>query len=160
MRLAVFNVRDRADAERGLLGCCAAPSWAAAVVAGRPYPDVDAVVAASDEAFLRLDDADLDAALEAHPRIGEPAGATSRREQSGVAGASPETLSALAAGNRAYEDRFGHVFLIFATGLTADEMLGALRSRLGNERDVERRIVREELRKITALRLRRYLEER
>jgi 2-oxo-4-hydroxy-4-carboxy-5-ureidoimidazoline decarboxylase len=74
-----------------------------------------------------------------------------------VAGADAETLAALEAGNREYEERFGHVFLICATGLSAGEVLAALRSRLGNDPDTEAKIVREELRKITTLRLRKLL---
>jgi 2-oxo-4-hydroxy-4-carboxy-5-ureidoimidazoline decarboxylase len=74
-----------------------------------------------------------------------------------VADASADTLAALAAGNRTYEERFGQVFLICATGLSAAEMLTALRARLGNDADTEAKIVREELRKITGLRLRKLL---
>jgi 2-oxo-4-hydroxy-4-carboxy-5-ureidoimidazoline decarboxylase len=74
-----------------------------------------------------------------------------------VAGASVDTMAALAVGNKAYEERFGQVFLICATGLSAADMLAALRTRLRNDPDTEAKIVREELRKITGLRLRKLL---
>ena len=198
--LARFNALPPDEAEAELLACCAAPSWAAAVVAGRPYADRASVLATSADAFARMPAADLSAAIAAHPRIGDrgtgdsagaaassrdtagrgepsrgPAGHEgdtrdgesragesrdgewSRQEQAGVAGASADTLAALAAGNRAYEERFGQVFLICATGLSAAEMLAALRTRLGNDPDTEAKIVREELGKITGLRLQKLL---
>jgi 2-oxo-4-hydroxy-4-carboxy-5-ureidoimidazoline decarboxylase len=204
--LARFNALPPAEAEAELLACCAAPSWAAVVAAGRPYASLASVLAASHDAFVRMPAAELSAAVAAHPRIGErgtgdvnvpsassrdvagrgeplrdPAGHEghlhpdlsgegalharegarvgewSRREQAGVAGASADTLAALTTGNRAYEERFGQVFLICATDLSAAEMLAALRARLGNDPNTEAKIVREELRKITALRLRKLL---
>ena len=184
-QLARFNALPPGEAEAELLACCAAPSWAAAVAAGRPYATIASVLAASDDAFVRMSAADLSAAVAAHPRIGDRAtsdaagpaasspdtagrgeltrvspgheGEWSRQEQAGVAGASVDTMAALAVGNKAYEERFGQVFLICATGLSAAEMLAALRTRLGNDPDTEAKIVREELRKITGLRLRKLL---
>jgi 2-oxo-4-hydroxy-4-carboxy-5-ureidoimidazoline decarboxylase len=184
-QLARFNALPPGEAEAELLACCAAPSWAAAVAAGRPYATIASVLAASDDAFVRMSAADLSAAVAAHPRIGDRAtsdaagpaasspdtagrgeltrvspgheGEWSRQEQAGVAGASVDTMAALAVGNKAYEERFGQVFLICATGLSAAEMLAALRPRLGNDPDTEAEIVREELRKITGLRLRKLL---
>jgi allantoicase len=82
-----------------------------------------------------------------------PASGWSAREQAGVAGADQATLAELAAGNREYEERFGHVFLIFASGRSAAEMLAALRERLGNDPAAELRVAAEEQRKITRLRL-------
>jgi 2-oxo-4-hydroxy-4-carboxy-5-ureidoimidazoline decarboxylase len=141
-----FNALSRAEAERALLACCAAPRWAAEVVGGRPYGDAEALVAAAD--LVREED--VDPALTAHPRIGQPTTGQSRREQSGVqAGDAAE----LAEGNRRYEERFGHIFLICATGLSGAQMLAALRRRLANDPATERAVVRDELRKITALRL-------
>lgn len=184
-QLARFNALPPGEAEAELLACCAAPSWAAAVAAGRSYATIASVLAASDDAFVRMPAADLSAAVAAHPRIGDRAtsdtagpaasspdtagrgeltrvspgheGEWSRQEQAGVAGASVDTMAALAVGNKAYEERFGQVFLICATGLSAAEMLAALRTRLGNDPDTEAKIVREELRKITGLRLRKLL---
>jgi 2-oxo-4-hydroxy-4-carboxy-5-ureidoimidazoline decarboxylase len=103
-------------------------------------------------------------ALDAHPRIGErAAGSTteaawSAREQSGMDAATAETKAALVGANRAYEDRFGHVFLIFATGRTDTEMLAAARERVGHDEPTERETVRGELGKIVALRLAKLLD--
>lgn len=158
-----WNALPAAAAEHELLACCASTAWARAVVNGRPYRDLGALLDASAAAFGRLTDADIDDALAAHPRIGERAAGTgreaawSRQEQSGAAGTDDETKAALAAGNRAYEERFGRVFLICATGLSARQMLTALETRLGNDEATERAVIRSELAKIAALRLERML---
>ena len=81
----------------------------------------------------------------------------SAAEQSGAAAASDEVRRALAEGNVAYEKRFGHVFLICASGLSGQEMLTKLRARLGNDQDAERAVVRAELLKITRLRMTKWL---
>ncbi|MFD0742818.1 2-oxo-4-hydroxy-4-carboxy-5-ureidoimidazoline decarboxylase [Phytohabitans flavus] len=157
--LADFNALPLAEAERELLACCAAPAWAKAVAGGRPYPDRMALKAAGDAAARGLTWADVLLALSAHPRIGErPAGdgreaAWSRREQAGAD--DPSVASALVEANREYEERFGYVFLIFATGKSAPEMLAAARARLAHDEEAERPVVREELRKIALLRLER-----
>lgn len=142
--------------EQDLLTCCAAPAFAAAVAGGRPYPDRAALLAAADAALRALSWTDVQDALAAHPRIGDrPTGgdresAWSRREQSGITGDDE-----LVAVNRAYEERFGHVFLIFATGKDRDEVLAAARERLAHDDATERAVVQEELRKIALLRLER-----
>ena len=93
--------------------------------------------------------------MNAHPRIGDRTAAAgwSAAEQSGTAAASDEVRRDLAEGNVAYEERFGHVFLICASGLSGPEMLNQLRVRLKNDHDAERAVVRAELRKITELRM-------
>lgn len=152
-----FNGLPPAAAQEALLACCASPGWAARVADHRPYPTSADLVVAGVAAFDELTWPDLAAVLAAHPRIGErPSGdsadaAWSRREQSGVQGADTE----LAEANRAYEERFGHLFLIFASGKSAGEILAAARGRLGNDEETERRVVRGELRKIVELRLER-----
>jgi 2-oxo-4-hydroxy-4-carboxy-5-ureidoimidazoline decarboxylase len=156
-----FNRLPDADARRELLACCAAPDWARTVAGGRPYPDVESLTGTALAALADLPWAAVAEALAAHPRIGERAAGAgrdatwSRREQSGVDGAGAGVRAALAEANRAYEDRFDRVFLIFATGRTPEEMLAAARERLGNDEETERRVVRGELAKITELRLRR-----
>ncbi|MFY1693584.1 2-oxo-4-hydroxy-4-carboxy-5-ureidoimidazoline decarboxylase [Plantactinospora sp. WMMB782] len=158
-----FNRRPAAGAEAELLACCAVPDWARSVAAGRPYPDVPAVLAVADAALRRLDWPEVARALAAHPRIGErPAGtdresAWSRREQSGMEGADRDTRAALARANREYEQRFGHLFLVFADGRTEEQLLAAALRRLGNDPGTEREVVRDELRQIALLRLRRLL---
>jgi 2-oxo-4-hydroxy-4-carboxy-5-ureidoimidazoline decarboxylase len=145
-----FNALPSQEAERELLSC-SAPRWARTVAAGRPYASVAALQAAARSA---LDDADLDAALDGHPRIGDRgASGASRREQSGVAEAGAGVLSALEEGNRAYEQRFGHVYLVCATGRGADDLLTTLQARLGNDPATERGVALAELAAINELRL-------
>ena len=163
--LTRFNALPAAEAERALSGCCASRAWTRAISTGRPYPDIGALVSAGVAAIASLAWGDLAEALAAHPRIGQrPEGAGveaawSRREQAGVEGADAVTLAALAEANREYEERFGHVFLIFASGRTPAQMLAAARARLGNDVDRERVVVRAELGRITALRLERLMTE-
>jgi 2-oxo-4-hydroxy-4-carboxy-5-ureidoimidazoline decarboxylase len=158
-----FNSAPAAELTPTLLACCDVPDWAAAVLAERPYTDVDALLATADRAARQFAPADVDRALDAHPRIGERAhrpGAEagwSRQEQSGVGG-DAGTRQALAEANRAYEERFGRVFLICASGRSGDEVLGSLTSRLGNDAPTEAGVVAEELRKIALLRLERVLQ--
>jgi 2-oxo-4-hydroxy-4-carboxy-5-ureidoimidazoline decarboxylase len=155
--LDVFNRLPPEQAEKELSAVCASPVWVAAVVAGLPYEDLDALLRTSAAAFDRLSWDQVAAAVDAHPRIGQrPAGdgqeaAWSRREQGGVHGAADE----LAEANRAYEERFGFVFLVFASGKSAEQILDAARQRLGNDDETERRCVRVELGKIVRLRLER-----
>ena len=155
--LAAFNAAGAGDAERDVARCCASRSLASAVVAGRPYADAAAVSAAIDTAFARLGWADVAEALADHPRIGGPAAGWSAGEQAGAAAAPPDVAGQLASGNREYEQRFGHVFLVCASGLSAAELLARLRARLPNDQETERRIVAGELRKITQLRMRKLL---
>jgi 2-oxo-4-hydroxy-4-carboxy-5-ureidoimidazoline decarboxylase len=159
VRLAELNTAGDDELDAALLACCDVPAWAAALREGRPYDDADALVATADAAARRFTAADVKRALAAHPRIGErPAGdrteaAWSRQEQAGVT-----ADDRLAEGNRAYEERFGRVFLICATGLSAEDVLEALHRRLGNGEETEAAVVADELRKIALLRLRKLVE--
>lgn len=156
--LAAFNTAAAVDAERDAARCCASRSFATAIAAGRPYQDLDALGAAIDAEFARLSWADVAEALQGHPRIGDPAAAGwSRAEQAGAAAAPQDVAASLATGDQAYQEKFGHVFLICASGLTAGQMLDQLQARLGNDPATERRIVTDELRKITRLRMRKLL---
>lgn len=159
--LTWFNRLPAADAARELRSCCASRRWVEHVAAGRPYGTVEQLYAASDGALADLAESDVDQALADHPRIGDrPIGADSRREQAGVAAAPEATLAALADANRAYEARFGHVYLVCATGRDAEELLAIVRDRLSNDPDTERRVLREELAKINRLRLGRLVTAR
>jgi 2-oxo-4-hydroxy-4-carboxy-5-ureidoimidazoline decarboxylase len=154
--LAEFNGLPADAARRALLACCSSQRWAGVVAAGRPFPSAPALLRCSDAAVAGLAPADLREALAGHPRIGERAGAGggwSQQEQAGVAGADTATLRALAAGNEVYQRRFGHIYLVCATGRTAAELLALLRARLGNEPGAEWDVVRSELRKINRIRL-------
>lgn len=167
--LGRLNALPAPEAELVLSRCCASRRWVAAVAAGRPYGSAPDLYTAADAAVSRLDDADLDEALAGHPRIGERPAADgsaetaeadwSRREQSGLSSATSDTLAAIAEGNRAYEARFGHVYLVCASGKDADELLALLRRRLDNDPETERRVLRAELAKINRIRLARLLED-
>jgi len=157
--LAAFNAAPAEAAERDLLGCCASGSFAKAITDGRPYPGPIAIQTAMDTAFNSLSWDDIVEGINAHPRIGDrvPAGGQSAAEQSGAVFASDRVRQELAEGNLAYERRFGHVFLICASGLSGQDVLDQLRARLGHDADTERAVVRQELLKITQLRLTRLL---
>ena len=150
MPLASFNAAPVDEAIAAMLSCCASRRFAAAMAAGRPYPSTAAALAAVEAAFTSLSWPDVREAMDGHPRIGARVRGQSATEQSGVADA---TRGALIAGNAAYENRFGHVFLICATGLTGDQMLAALQERLKNNDEMERTVATTELRKITRLRV-------
>ena len=152
--LASFNAAATEDAVAVMMSCCSSRRFAATMAAGRPYPSFTALDAAVTATFESLDWADVLEAIAGHPRIGDRACGQSAAEQSGVADSS---RAALAAGNRDYEERFGHVFLICATGLSGEEMLAALRERLHNDPHAERKVATTELRKITVLRVRKGL---
>jgi OHCU decarboxylase len=155
-----WNLLPAAAAAAAVRSCCASSGWAADLAAGRPYADLDAMVAASDAVLSGLDAGDLAAALAGHPRIGErptgpgPDAAASRREQAGV-GVDAELRTALESGNREYEQRFGHVYLVRAAGRSGPELLALLHERLTHTAAEELPVVRRELAEITALRLRR-----
>jgi 2-oxo-4-hydroxy-4-carboxy-5-ureidoimidazoline decarboxylase len=152
--LPAFNALPDGQARELLLGCCHAGRWAAAVAGGRPYPTLGALLARAGE---ELADGDVAEALAGHPRIGAAPGAghssRSRREQAGMGGAPAAVLAELAVANEAYEERFGHIYLVCANGRSAGELLGILNQRLRNGPDEERDVVRGELRAINALRL-------
>lgn len=158
--LHTLDTLAESEAERLLLTCCASPQWARSIAARRPFGTVAALLAAADDALAALPESELDRALSGHPRIGDrPVNADSGREQAAVITAGDAVRAELAAGNRAYEDRFGHIYLVCATGRSADELLAILRSRLHNDVSTERGIVREELGKINRIRLRRLVGE-
>jgi 2-oxo-4-hydroxy-4-carboxy-5-ureidoimidazoline decarboxylase len=164
--LSEFNGLSAEAAEAELMSCCASPIWARAIAAARPYPDVATVIAAGVAALAAQPWPQVALALSAHPRIGSrPPGdrrdaAWSRREQAGVDRDDERTLAALAESNRAYEERFGFVLLIFATGKSGGELLAIARQRLGNDEATEQQVVRDELAKIVALRLEKLLDVR
>jgi 2-oxo-4-hydroxy-4-carboxy-5-ureidoimidazoline decarboxylase len=126
------------------------------MAAGRPYASEAAAQAAVEAIFESLTWPDVVEAMDAHPRIGARVSGQSAAEQSGVA---DDSRAALAAGNAAYEERFGHVFLICATGLSGAQMLRALKQRLKNDEVSEHGVVSSELRKITILRVRKALAD-
>jgi 2-oxo-4-hydroxy-4-carboxy-5-ureidoimidazoline decarboxylase len=162
--LRAFNAVPGERLRPMLAACCDVDRWVDRVLAGRPYDDVAALTAVADQAARDFDEAEVERALAAHPRIGDRAdgesteASWSRDEQAGV-GEDAGVRAALAEGNGEYERRFGRVFLICATGLSAGELLAELRRRLGNDEATERAVVRDELRKIAVLRLSKVVDQ-
>ncbi|MFG2145456.1 2-oxo-4-hydroxy-4-carboxy-5-ureidoimidazoline decarboxylase [Streptomyces sp. NPDC048696] len=158
--LARFNTSDDSTALAALHEVCASSVWGSKLLAQRPYATADELFAASDAAMVELDAADLREAMAGHPPIGrpKPGDPTSAREQRGMAGASEELKAEMLELNLAYQDRFGHVFLICATGATGEQMRDAMKARIGNTAEAEREIVRAELGKINRIRLTRLVE--
>jgi 2-oxo-4-hydroxy-4-carboxy-5-ureidoimidazoline decarboxylase len=152
-----FHSLSHEEATAELLTCCATRSWAVKVANLRPFPDAAALVATGRELAEQLSWQEVLEALSAHPRIGQRVTSQtkeahwSRQEQSGV---STDAQKAFIAGNAAYESKFGHIFLICATGLSGEQMLAELTRRLGNDAAQEQVVVRRELAKIVELRLR------
>lgn len=155
-----FNALSDRQRMHALFEVCSSPIWARRVLAGGPFGDVDAVLDRADRVLAELPDAELDAALDGHPRIGDrPDNPSSQREQAGMAAADAAVKTELAERNRQYEDRFGYVYLVCASGRSAEELLAILTDRLGNDPETERRVMRNELAKINRLRLQRLLSE-
>ncbi|MYU01720.1 MULTISPECIES: 2-oxo-4-hydroxy-4-carboxy-5-ureidoimidazoline decarboxylase [unclassified Streptomyces] len=159
--LTRFNTLADGEAAPALHEVCASAAWGETVLAGRPYATEEALLAASDAAMAELTAADLADAMAGHPPIGrpKPGDPTSAREQRGMAGASEELKTEMLELNLAYQERFGHVFLICATGATGEQMRDAVKSRIGNSPEQEREIVRTELGKINRIRLTRLVRK-
>lgn len=160
--LAALNERPADAAIRELSTVCSSPVWAEQVAQARPFADGAALQETADRVWMSLGPGDWLQALLGHPRIGEQGGSSaahSQQEQAGVADSLDSVREALREGNRRYEDRFGHVFLISAAGRSAPEILAELARRLDNDPDTELREAAEQHRRITRLRLARLLEE-
>jgi 2-oxo-4-hydroxy-4-carboxy-5-ureidoimidazoline decarboxylase len=162
--VAPLNCLGEFEALAALLRCCGSTRWAEQMSSQRPFADFDALLATARSIWRNLVRADWLEAFVAHPKIGDLASlrakfaqtaAWSEQEQAGVAITSESTLQALAAGNRAYEEKFGFIFIVCATGKSANEILDLLQQRLGNAAADELAIAAAEQEKITALRLQR-----
>ena len=163
VHLDEFNAEPVESLWPTLLACCDVPAWAQAVADGRPYAEERVLEHTADMAAREFTASDVERALAAHPRIGERAegksteAGWSRGEQSGVS-QDEQTQAALLEGNKAYEERFGRVFLICASGLSAEQILESLRQRLTHDDQTEAAVVADELRKIALLRLRKVID--
>lgn len=165
MTLAGLNAIPPEAAEAELRACCASRRWARRVAEARPFSSAAELLEAAERAWWELEREDWLEAFGGHPRIGERKGGAqpergarwSAQEQAGVNGAEEETRAALAEGNRAYEERFGHIYIVCATGKSAGEMLEILRARLENDPETELRVAAGEQARITRLRLERLL---
>ncbi|POX47445.1 2-oxo-4-hydroxy-4-carboxy-5-ureidoimidazoline decarboxylase [Streptomyces sp. Ru72] len=159
--LARFNTLEEPAARTALHEVCASTAWAARLLAGRPYATAEDLYAANDAAMTEMTTADLAQAMAGHPPIGrpKPGDPASAWEQRGMDGASDELKAEMLELNLAYQEKFGHVFLICATGRTGEQMRDAVKERIGNAPEREREIVRSELGKINRIRLARIVEE-
>jgi len=164
--LRSFNAFQDRQAEAPLLLCCGSKSWVQQMLRGRPFRSVDHLRRAADETWWSLGEKDWQEAFGSHPRIGETSSEKqnavarqwSEQEQAGARGANAKVLSELHNASRAYEARFGYLFIVCATGKASEEMLALLQQRLQNEPDKELRIAAEEQRRITQLRLEKLLQ--
>ena len=157
-----INAADPEDARRLLGACCGSERWVERMMRCRPFASRETVLSAAREVWLALDETDWKEAFDQHPKIGDQDALRHRfpeshhlsaREQAGVDGAHRDVLAELASRNHEYEERFGYIFIVCATGKSADEMLALLRERLTNNPADEIRVAAEEQAKITALRL-------
>lgn len=162
MSLNDLNNLSADEASHAFMQCCTASTWVARMVDSRPYADTDELKRRADENWLDLEERDYLEAFEGHPKIGDVSSlrkkyantkALAAGEQSGVNSADEATIQALAEGNSAYEDKFGFIFIVCATGKSAGEMLTLLLARLPNDRNTELKNAAEEQRKIFQLRL-------
>jgi 2-oxo-4-hydroxy-4-carboxy-5-ureidoimidazoline decarboxylase len=158
--LSDFNEAPVGILRSRLLALTAVDAWADGLLAGRPYDDLDAVLATSDAIVADLDEEQIDAALAGHPRIGERAegmddesAARSAKEQSAMSRADTDVQDAVTRGNADYEKRFGRIYLVAAAGRSADELLGLLHQRLDNDPATELEVVRQELARISRIRV-------
>jgi 2-oxo-4-hydroxy-4-carboxy-5-ureidoimidazoline decarboxylase len=162
--LANWNQLPEAHALAPVLACCGSSAFAAAVVHGRPYADVDSLLARADDAWWLLPENDWLEAFACHPRIGEsPANASyqfsawSAEEQSKARTAAESTLDSIARKNREYEARHGFIYIVCASGRSAEELLAILDRRLANTTEAEIQEAAEQQRQITHLRMRKWL---
>jgi len=160
MTLAEFNALPVSDAEAALLDCCGATRWTKQVAAQRPFDTTDAIYKAADTVWRKMERTDILEAFSHHPQIGQNAvtGSESHRqwsegEQTGARTATDDVKARLANGNRTYYEKFGHIFIICASGKSADEMLALLEQRLQNDAAQELQIAAEQQQLIMRLRL-------
>lgn len=163
--LTAWNEADKAKAQYDLIACCGAPRWASEMVARRPFATVGELKAIADDVWSTMKETDWLAAFSCHPRIGEhknahastQSAAWSRQEQRSAVNASESVRADLATLNALYEKRFGFVYIVCATGKSADEMLAILKRRLSSDRDTELREAAEQQRQIMQIRLGKWL---
>ena len=162
MTIAGLNALPVAGARQALERCCGARRWVELMVARRPFVNLNHLLGIAYAFWMKLGPDDWREGFAHHPKIGELESLRRRfattadlasREQAAVAGASQATLQALAEGNRAYQERFGYIFIVFASGRSADEILTLLRRRLGNDPETELETAAREQWKIMRLRL-------
>lgn len=163
---AWLNSLNEESATNELLQCCGSRRWAQQMSNDRPYSTLENLITHADQLWWSLTPADWLEAFRSHPKIGEKKASDnvsvqsqqwSGQEQAGVGNVSQQTADSLATLNRNYEEKFGFIFIICATGKTSGEMLAALQVRLQHDSDTELRLAAAEQAKITELRLRKLL---
>ena len=164
--LAWLNSLSAEEAAKELRQCCGSRRWTDQMSNDRPYQTLESLITHADRVWWSLTSEDWLEAFRSHPKIGEKKASDnistqsqqwSGQEQAGVSSASQDTANSLAELNRGYEQKFGFIFIICATGKTSDEMLAALKERLANDADTELRLAAAEQAKITELRLKKLL---
>jgi OHCU decarboxylase len=162
-----MNELPSTDAEKEFLKCCGSRDWSRRMVTERPFATVEQLIETADRIWWSLEPQDWLEAFHSHPKIGEKKAAAatfaearkwSEAEQAGTRDSAKETMDALARLNREYEEKFGHIFIVCATGKTSDEILANLRDRFHNDPSEELRIAAGEQAKITRLRLNKLVE--
>ncbi len=162
-----LNQAAKETAEAAFLSCCGSRRWAQVMTEARPFADISALLSQAERIWRSLDAQDWLEAFAAHPKIGAKKAVPqqsvqsaewSHSEQSGTQTAADSVRTELAEANHLYEEKFGYIFIVCATGKSAEEMLDICRKRLNNDADTELRIAVEEQRKITEIRLRKLLE--
>ena len=142
------------DVAAAFRGCCGASRWVDGMTDRRPFRSRDAVFRAADEEWDKCTESDWLEAFSHHPRIGDrTARGAASDEQSGIRAAAEDVHADLERINRAYEEKFGHIYIVCATGKTADEMLDIARARMRNDVETELHVAAEEQRKIMHIRL-------
>jgi OHCU decarboxylase len=166
-KLAWLNELPSAKAEAAFFDCCGSREWARAMTASRPFPMLENIFERAEKIWFSLSVAEWLEAFAAHPKIGSnnfeqpqkrQSAKWSKGEQSGMDSSAAETRDALAEANGLYEDKFGFIFIVCASGKTAEEMLAICRARLRNSMQTELQIAVEEQKKITEIRLTKLLE--
>jgi OHCU decarboxylase len=166
-KLALLNALPSNEAEYEFLKCCGSREWASQITAARPFKSVDDLIVKADQVWWSLEPNDWLEAFHSHPKIGEkkPAAETgaeaqkwSEDEQSGTRNSGAETMATLAELNREYEQRFGFIFIVYASGKSTEEMLASLRGRLNHGLDEELNLAAAEQAKIAQLRLRKLID--
>ena len=161
-----INEMSKAEIWIALHNCCGSNNWVKKMSDARPYESLEAIFTLAENIWSRLDEEDFLSAFSHHPKIGDTESLKKKfadtahwagNEQSGVNTATDDVIEALAKGNMEYENKFGYIFIVCATGKSAQEMLDILEARLRNEPDDELIIAAAEQAKITDLRLRKWI---
>ena len=166
MKLEELNNIDKNERRRLLMGCCLCSRWASTLAAEGPFVSIKDIIEKASRCWSEMSEADILEAFSGHPRIGDVKdlekkyGSSPMEEQAGVRIAKTRTLELLKVKNDEYIEKFGFIFIVFATGKTAEEMLGLLESRLGNSRETELENGAREQSLIFTRRLRQLLEVR